>query len=169
LDLSGASQNDVSSWSVLATALQPLNSLTHLSLQSCQLSSAAMSILLPSLTFCRNLLTLDLSNNDKMTSKGIQCLSTRLHCFPLLKNLRLSCFDPAGDAACALAQALTSIRCLSELDLTGFLTCDEGANQLQAVAYSIGNVAFSCPKRIDSCTVQTVPSRSRRMPSLHVE
>lgn len=167
LDLSGATQNDVTSWSVLTSALQPLNSLTHLSLQSCQLSTAAMALLLPSIASCTKLLILDLSENEKVTSKGIQCLSEHIFYFPLLTSLRLSCFDPSGTGARALALALPLLRHLNRLDLTGFCTCDAAAIQLQSAACNIGNVA--CPRIIDSSTSHPYPSQPLKIPMLHMD
>lgn len=166
LDSSGATQNDVSSWSVLTSALHPLHSLTHLCLQSCQLTSAAMRLLLPSITSCSNLLTLDLSDNEMVTSKGIECFAKHLSCFPLLTSLLLSCFDPSGEGACVLAAALPASRHLNRLDLAGFCTCEKAAQNLQTAASRVGIVTSLLI--IDASTAQPYPSHTLKMPMLRM-
>ena len=166
LNLSGATQNDVSSWSILTPALLPLTHLTQLSLRSCQLTSASMGLLLPSIASCSDLLTLDLSGNEMVTSQGIQCLSEHLCSFPLLKALLLSGFDVSGEGASALAVSLPSCRLLSRLDLGGLCTCDRAVRKLRAVASSVAEVTL--PKIIGCATDPPFPDQSLRIPFLHV-
>jgi Ran GTPase-activating protein (RanGAP) involved in mRNA processing and transport len=166
LDLSGATQNDVSSWSLLSSALKPLNSLTHLSLQSCQLSSSAMSLLMPALTSASKLLTLDLSNNERVTSKGIVTLAKHLSCFPLLQTLVLSCFDASGEGGYALAHALEPLLHLNRLDLGEFCTCGQAAKQLHLAARCIADVESA--RIIDADTAQLYPGQRLKSPMLRM-
>lgn len=134
LDLSGATMNDVSSWSIIASALAPLSSLCHLCLQNSGLSSASMNICVMAIASCSKLTALDLSDNDLVGSEGIRSLANHLNSFSMLAKLSLSGLDSTGSGAKALTLAIPGLKQLKRLDLAGMLTTEEAAGALQDVA-----------------------------------